>query len=78
MSGDDRPVRPGIVETQGEQALTKRVDVIRETIRGLHQASSHAVLREQAGHMDAPDRCSSTPKKPLAPRGPSTPSRQAR
>ena len=37
MSGDDRPVRPGIVETQGEQALTKRVDVIRETIRGLHQ-----------------------------------------
>lgn len=38
MSGDDRPVSPGIVETQeGEQALCKRVDVIRETIRGLHQ-----------------------------------------
>lgn len=37
MSGGDRPVRPGIVEAQGEQALTKRVDVIRETIRGLQQ-----------------------------------------
>jgi hypothetical protein len=70
MSGDGRPVRPGIVEAQGEQALTKRVDVIRETIRGLHQGRQPC----GAAPTGQTDSCTRpvliNAQKPPAPRGP--------
>ena len=40
----------------------ERDDVIRDRSADFIRASSHAVLHEQAEHMDAPDRCSSLHK----------------
>ena len=44
---------------------SERVDLIRTRSADFIRASSHAVLREQAEHIDAPDRCSSPHKKLL-------------
>lgn len=60
----------GSAKPKGSQRF-ERDDVIREPACGLIRASSHTVLREQAEHMDAPDRCSSL-HKALAPQGSST------
>ena len=53
----------GLVIPRGSQRF-ERDDMIRELIR----ASSHAVLRKQAEHMDAPDRNHQC-RKPLRSRG---------
>jgi len=59
----------GSPKPRGAERL-ERDDLIWEANREVDQGRSHAVLREQAVHMDASDRRSS--RKPLAPHGPST------
>ena len=48
----------GSNKPRGAERL-ERVDLIRDSICGLHQGQQPWALREQAEHMDAPDRCSS-------------------
>ncbi len=75
MSGDDRPVRQGIVETQGKHALSKRVDVIRETIRGLRQGHQLCGAARPGRTHERIRPVLINTQKPLAPQGPSPPSR---
>jgi len=60
------------MEAQGEQALTKRVDVIRETIRGLHQGQQPCGAAPTGRTHGCTRPVLINAQKPLAPRGPST------
>lgn len=72
MTGDDRPVRPGVVEIAREQALIRRFDAISESIRGLHQGQqSSSAARTGRTHACTRTALIST-EKPLAPRRSST------
>jgi hypothetical protein len=48
----------GSNKPRGAERL-ERVGLIRDSICGLYQGQQPWALREQAEHMDAPDRCSS-------------------